>query len=115
MIRYLRYGFLVVLALVLVAIAVANRAPVTLRLITDDLAAWLGIANTISLPLFLIIFGGIIVGIIVGFIWEWFREHKQRAQASAVRRDRARLEREVNRLQVGSGEQKDDVLALLEG
>jgi len=112
--RYFRYGFLAALALVLVVIAVANRAPVTLRLITDDTAAWLGLPGSAALPLYIVIFGGIIAGIIIGFIWEWLREHKQRAQASAMRRDHARLSREVDRLQKTGGEKTDDVLALLE-
>ena len=113
--RYLRYGFMAVLALVLVVIATANRAPVTLRLFSDEVAVWLNVANAVQLPLYLIIFGGIIGGVTVGFIWEWFREHRQRAEAGAVRRERARLEREVSQLRAKTGEKQDDVLALLEG
>ncbi len=113
--RYLRYAFLAVLAIGLVTISVANREAVTLRLLSDELAGWLGIQSAISLPLYVVIFGGIIAGVTVGFIWEWFREHKQRAEASTVRRDKARLEREVSRLQERSSDTKDDVLALLEG
>jgi hypothetical protein len=37
-----------------------------------------------------------------------------RADASTVRRDKDRLEREVGRLREKSGTQQDDVLALLE-
>jgi putative membrane protein len=113
--RYLRYGFLVLLALVLVSLAVANGGPVTLRLFTDEVAGWLNIQNSVTLPLYLVIFGGIIAGVVVGFIWEWFREHKQRAEAGVVRRERAQLVREVGQLRTKSGKKQDDVLALLEG
>lgn len=113
--RYLRYAFLTVLALGLVTISVANRAPVTLRLFTEDMANWVGIQNSVTLPLYLVIFGGIIAGVVVGFIWEWFREHRLRADAGLVRRDKARLEREVSQLRGKSAEKQDDVLALLEG
>lgn len=113
--RYLRYAFLAVLAVVLVTIAMANRAPVTLRLMTDEMAGMMGFRSALTLPLFLVIFGGIVAGILIGFVWEWFREHKHRAEAASQRRERQRLEREVDRLQEKSGKPKDDVLALLEG
>ena len=113
--RYLRYGFLLLLAVVLVVLAVANGGSVTLRFITDEMAGWLNIKNSVTLPLYLVIFGGIIAGVVVGFIWEWFREHKQRAEASVVRRERSKLAREIGRLREKSGERQDDVLALLEG
>ncbi len=113
--RFLRYAFLAVLAVVLVTIAMANRSPVTLRLMSDDMAAMMGVRSAVTLPLFLIIFGGIVAGILIGFVWEWFREHKQRAEAASQRRERQRLEREVDRLLEKSGKAKDDVLALLEG
>ena len=115
MVRYLRFAFLAVLAVVLVTVAMANRAPVTLRLMTDEIAGLMGMQAAITLPLFLVIFGGIVAGILIGFVWEWFREHKQRAEAAGQRRARALLEREVARLQEKSGEVQDDVLALIEG
>lgn len=115
MIRYLRYGFLVLLALGLVTISVANREPVKIRLFTEEVAGWVGIQNAITLPLYVIIFGGIILGVLIGFVWEWFREHRQRAEAGMVRRDKVRLERELSQLKEKSTGTKDDVLALLEG
>lgn len=115
MVRYLRYLFLAALAVVLVSIALANRDPVTLRLMTDDVARLLGVPNAATLPLFLVIFAGIVGGILIGFVWEWLREHKHRAEAARQLREREQLQREVDRLQKKSGEVKDDVLALLEG
>jgi len=113
--RYLRYAFLALLAVGLVTVAMANRAPVTLKLLTDDMAALVGVQNAITLPLFVVIFGGIVAGVLIGFIWEWFREHKHRAEASANRRDKEHLQREVSRLRDKGSEAQDDVLALLDG
>jgi putative membrane protein len=112
--RYLRYAFLAVLAICLVTVALANRAPVTLRLMSDQLSGVAGISPTITLPLFLVIFGGIIAGILIGFVWEWFREHKHRAEAAFLRRQRQRLEKEVVQLRGTSTAPGDDVLALLD-
>jgi putative membrane protein len=113
--RYLKYAFLAIVAVCLITVALANRAPVTLRLLTDDVAAQLGLQSSVTLPLFIVIFGGILAGILVGFVWEWFREHKQRAEAAVQRREKARLEKEVSRLKTPADPEKDDILALLEG
>ena len=116
--RYLRYLFLALLAVCLVILALANREPVTLQILGDGIAGWaplerFGIQNSIELPLFIVIFSSIVAGLLIGFVWEWLREHRLRADASAMRRDKERLEREVGQLRTGSA-QKDDVLALLE-
>jgi len=112
--RYIRYGFLAALAIVLVTVALANRGPVTLHLLPADVSGFLGFSWTVSLPLFIVIFGGIIAGILIGFVWEWMREYRQRSEANAARRERDRLAREVEKLKGPSPEKGDDVLALIE-
>ena len=70
---------------------------------------------TIAVPvLFLVIFGGIVVGLLVGFLWEWICEHTQRAEASRQARELRRLQREVAKLKGEKHEGKDEVLAMLE-
>lgn len=114
--RYIRYAFLAVIGVVLVTVALANRDAVTLTLLPTPLADLLQMQYSISLPLFVVIFGGIIAGLLIGFVWEWLREHKHRAAAAAKQREVHDLERKLKREQrkaVDSG-QKDEVLALLE-
>lgn len=114
MIRYLRYIFLAGLALVLLTVALANRAPVQLRLLPDDLAALTGLTWAVELPLFLIIFAGILAGVLIGFVWEWFREMRIRTDARGKSREVARLERELAVMRDTVSVPKDEVLALLE-
>ncbi len=114
MIRYLRYAFLIALALVLLTVALANRAPVAVRLLPDDLAALTGLTWGMELPLFLIIFAGIVAGLLIGFVWEWFREMKHRTTASTKSREVARLERELAVLRDTTTVPQDDILALLD-
>ena len=112
--RYIRYAFLIVLAVTLVTVALANRASVTLHLLPGELAGFVPLPNTLDLPLFVIIFGGIVAGLLIGFVWEWFREHKGRAEGARARRDVKNLEREVTRLKGNTADDKDEILALLE-
>ncbi len=114
MFRYLRYLLLAVLAIVLLTMALANRETVLIKAMPDDLAAFLGVSWEIELPLFLVIFGGIVGGVLIGFVWEWFREHKHRAVASTKAREVSRLERELATMRDASSVPQDDVLALLD-
>jgi uncharacterized integral membrane protein len=115
MIRTLRLLFLGTLALVLIVVAAANRDPVRVRLLPDDLAALTGLTWGRDLPLFLVIFVAIIAGVLVGFVWEWFREAGIRSKASTSSRDVARLERELAGLRGQQGNApEDEVLALLD-
>lgn len=116
MIRYLKYAFLTILAICLVTLALANRGDVTLTLLPPELATLFGFNAVVTLPLFIVILGGLIAGILVGFVWEWFREYKYRSEASTEKRERQKLTREVRRLKKADpAQQDDDVLAILEG
>lgn len=112
--RYIRYAFLATLAIVLISVALANRMIVTLNLLPDPLADLLNFNVTINLPLFIVIFGGIIAGLLIGFFWEYLREYKHRAAASAAQRELKSSQREVRRLKGAANEGKDEVLALLD-
>jgi lipopolysaccharide assembly protein A len=114
MIRYLRLLTLGLLGLMLLVVALANGAPVPVRLLPEDLAALTGLTWAAELPLFVVIFGGIVAGVLIGFVWEWFRETKHRATASTKAREVARLERELAVLKDSVSVPQDEVLALLE-
>jgi uncharacterized integral membrane protein len=109
---FLRYLFLGLLAFVLLVLALANLEAVTLRLLPGELGAYVGLGAGITLPLFLVIFLSIAVGLLIGFTWEWLREHKHRAEARSERAQKERLERELARSRTTSDQ--DDVLAILE-
>ncbi len=112
--RYIRYAFLAFLAVVLVSVALANRDAVTLQLLPADLSILLGMQERMQLPLFIVIFGSIVAGLLVGFVWEWLREHKHRAEAARRQAEVKRLERELRRVRGERDKDKDEVLALLD-
>ena len=112
--RYIRYAILGALAIGLVSVALANRAFVELKLMPDALAELFGFNHGISLPLFAVVLGGVGAGLVIGFLWEWMREHKHRSEAGAKAREVRKLNREVSRLKKQKNEGKDEVLALLE-
>ncbi|MEC3860313.1 LapA family protein [Mesobacterium sp. TK19101] len=115
--RYIRYAFLGALAIVLMVVALANRATVTLNTLPDRIAEIPGMgpfALSIELPLFLVIFAGIAAGLMIGFVWEYLREHKHRADAARKGGEVRKLERELRRVKGQRDQGKDEVLALLD-
>ncbi|HAW47561.1 DUF1049 domain-containing protein [Roseovarius sp. A46] len=112
--RYIRYACIALFALALVLIALANRGMVTLRVLPDELSGFAALNPTYDLPLFVVIFGGILAGLILGFIWEWIREAGERAAAARQARELASLRAEVARLKKKDTREHDEVLALLD-
>lgn len=112
--RYIRYLFLAIIGIALLIVALANREAVTVTALPSELAEFAGVNYTISQPLFVIIFVSIVAGILLGFVWEWLREHKHRAEASTQRRAREALEREMTQLKGPAKKGGEDVLALIE-
>ncbi|WP_146348134.1 lipopolysaccharide assembly protein LapA domain-containing protein [Phaeobacter marinintestinus] len=112
--RYIRYAFLAALGIILISVSLANRELVTLKLMPADLAGLAGFNFTIAMPLFVVVLGGIALGLVIGFLWEWMREHHLRREATKKTREVRKLEREVSRLKDQKNEGKDDVLAILD-
>jgi uncharacterized integral membrane protein len=112
--RYVRYFVLGSFAVALIAMALANRTYVMLKVLPEELAAFFGMNPSVELPLFIVIMGSILIGLLVGFVWEWIREYGQRAEAAKQAREMRRLEREVARLKGEKHQGKDEVLALLD-
>ena len=114
MTRLLRYVLLVILTILLLTVALANRGLITLHLLPQDMAALFQVSAVIDLPVFVVLFVGVLIGIVVGFVIEWLREHKHRRTATTKSRQVTQLERELATLKDQTALPDDDVLALLE-
>ncbi|MBU2958622.1 LapA family protein [Paracoccus sp. 1_MG-2023] len=112
--RFIRLIFVAILALVLVAVALANRQPVLLKAFPADMGRFLGGSWALELPLFLIIFVAFAVGMLAGLIWEWLREAHYRRAAKRGNVEVNKLESEVDHLRERHKAPKDDVVAILE-
>lgn len=114
--KTMRYGFWAVVALCLIVAGMANRDMTTLRLIPEPLAGYIGFAPQVTLPLFVVIFLCVGVGLLIGLLWEWVREHKLRVEGRVASYELATTKREVEKLraEAAGSKSEDDVLALLE-
>ncbi len=114
MLRLLRYLFLVLIAIALMVFASANRGLVTLHALPDGLAQLFQTDWRMDVPAFLLVFLGIVIGLLVGYTLEWLREHKHRRVASTQTRMVTRLERELAAMKDQTALPDDEVLALLD-
>ena len=112
--RFIRLLVLALIAIALITVSIANRGALTIKLLPDELAQLLGFRWDITLPAFVILLGAVLIGVLLGFVWEWVRERKFRVEANVQRKERERLEREV-KIVAPTTESGDYVLSLLEG
>jgi uncharacterized integral membrane protein len=96
--KFVTIAVLIPLAIIIVMFAVANREIITVAFDPFDTAHP---AYAVKMPLFILIFVLVGVGVVVGGIAAWLRQHKWRSRArraEAEARDlRARLDAEAPR------------------
>ena len=114
MMKFLRYLLLALIALCLVTFALANREMAPVRLLPEDLAILTGLQVMLAVPVWMILFAGLLVGLILGVIWEWTRERTHRSAARIGRKEVARLEREMAVMKDSASVPQDEILALIE-
>ena len=82
-------------------------------MLPENLLSLFGINIALNVPLFLVFFSGIFIGLLIGFVWEWLREYKFRAEANDYKKRLSIAETQLSELEVKDNK-KDDVLTLLE-
>jgi uncharacterized integral membrane protein len=112
--RFVKYLVLALVALALVVIGFANRAPITLTLFPENLVPFTKFNAAITLEIYQVVFLSIALGLLLGFFWEWAREHKHRAAVVRERREKSKLATEVKKLKADKPEGKDEILALVD-
>lgn len=110
--RAIKLVLLGILLITIVVVALANRDPVTLRLLPEGVSSILPYSREV--PLFIVILASIFVGLMLGYVLEWVREHKHRREAAQKKREASRLEREVKTLKKKHLSEADEVLAILD-
>ena len=112
--KYIRYTLLAAVGICLIVVGMANHDVVTLRALPEVFATPLGVSPEIELPLFMAIFIGVGLGLLIGFLWEWVREHHVRSDVRAKNRELNTLQREIDGLKTEKHEGKDEIIALLD-
>ena len=109
MMRFITWLLALPIGAAIVALAVANRRSVTLALDPirpDDPLV------SVSLPLFVLVLGALMLGVLLGGVSVWWGQRVYRRAARAQRREVARLESERARLAAEVGARQGVVAGL---
>lgn len=106
MLRRLVWLFWGLVVAALVVLGLANREVVTLHLLPEGLSGLTGPVEPLQVPLFLVIAAAVVIGMVVGLVWEWLRHHAIRSELRRHRRAAGRNN--------GAQAPGNDVLALLD-
>jgi uncharacterized integral membrane protein len=98
--RFLKGLILLPIAIVVVLLAVANRAPVTLSF--DPFSKGAPQFST-TLPLFAIIFAAVMLGVLIGGVAAWLAQSKHRRLERRYRREARQLRSETERFRTHTG------------
>lgn len=90
--KLLTWIVLAPLVLVVLVLAIANRRPVVVSLdpFSLDAPAW-----ALSLPLFLVMFAALLLGVLIGGTAVWFGKLRWKMAAQRAEREAARLRDEI--------------------
>jgi uncharacterized integral membrane protein len=113
MLRYLNYILYSFVAVLLILFSLANRDIATIFLFPEEFS-FIKYNPIIQLPLFVVFFSGAIFGVMIGFVLEWIREYKLRAESHRKTRQIKGIQRQLQQLKDEKYENQDEVLALLE-
>lgn len=106
--RFIRLMILTLLGAALVVLGVANMAPIDLYLAPQEILP--GEEYVLrDIPLALVIFVAVVLGVVIGELLEYLREAKDRRQAAEKRREVGQLRQEVGRLSARLGDNDDDL------
>lgn len=112
--RIVRFIIIFFISIFLLILALVNREYVDFRFLPVNLSDQLGVSGSITLPLFILTFIGILVGVLLGFFWEYLREHKYRKALSQKTKKVKVLENEIKKLKNITNNEADQILELLE-
>ncbi|MBB4016860.1 LapA family protein [Chelatococcus daeguensis] len=98
--RFVKFLVLAPVAVVIVLLAVANRAPVELSF---DPFSRTEPALAVTVPFFVVIFAAVMLGVLVGGIAAWLAQGKHRKAEKRYRREADRWRSEAEQLRGAAG------------
>lgn len=108
--RVVMWLVLVPFALLLALFALANRQTVAIGI--DPISPQTPFWGPIEVPLFVVIYGALLVGVLLGGIGDWLNQGKHRKAERQLRREVNKLQKESDN--AATPQRQDDPLALLD-
>lgn len=112
--RYIKYLLLAVITIAVLVLSLANRQSVELNLFPEAVATMIGFNASVQLPLFVVSFLSIAVGLLIGILLEWIREYRIRAEGARTKKELRRVHKELKSDKAAVKDQGREILDLIE-
>lgn len=100
--KYIKFLILNLVAIMLIIFAISNNQIIEVRILPDNFGGVLGLKSIYSLPFFVIIYPTLVIGLLLGFFFEFFRERKYRVNLRKANKDIKFLQSEKKKLKLKS-------------
>ncbi|MFS4439413.1 LapA family protein [Paracoccaceae bacterium GXU_MW_L88] len=111
--RLIKIAFIAIVLVIILTLALANRQPVEVSLVPDQLAGFLPFASSMTLPLFAVGLLSVLFGLIIGIVMEYLREMGIRREVTRKEVQVEELKRQNDRLKQKAQEGENEILALV--
>ena len=98
--RYFKLLIWVLVSIILVIFALGNNQAVQVYLLPSTFTHTLVSRSIFSIPLFIVVYLALLIGVVFGFIFEYFREYKYRLDLRKNKKELRSLRIEVQELKL---------------
>ena len=112
--KYIKFLVLLVIAVILILFAIANNQISEIRILPDNFIISSKVQSFYLLPLFMILYIALAVGILLGFFFEYFRARKQRVKLKQAKRDINLLQSKIKKLNLKHSDGDSEILNLID-
>lgn len=109
--KTIRYAMYAILGIFLLLMALNNQQATQFVVLPDYIPGFPAIV--FNVPLFIVILGALLIGIVIGYVLEYIRETRIRLNASRTQKALKKTTAELDALKNQTGIHDDEVLALL--
>ena len=96
--KYLKFIIWILVGFILILFALSNNQTVEIRVLPDSFGGSSGLEANYSLPLFVILYAILMLGLILGIFFEFLRERKHRVNLKQAHKDIKLLQSEMEKL-----------------
>lgn len=112
--KYLKLLILTIVGIILIIFAISNNQIIEVRILPDNFGGFAGLKPIYSLPFFVILYPTLVLGLLLGFFFEYFRERKYRVKLKQANKDIKFLQSEKKKLKSRNSDGDSGILNLID-
>ena len=112
--NYLKFLIWTLVGLILILFALSNNQTVEIHVLPDSFGGSSGLEANYSLPLFVILYAILTLGLILGILFEFLRERKHRVNLKQAHKDIKLLQSEMEKLKSSNLGSDSEILNLID-